>query len=233
MKITELPLDDRPREKMFRNGPSSLSNAELIAILLNTGIKGKNVVELARELLLTNNNSLKCLAQKTYSALNFHSKEKLITGLGAKKISALIAAFELSRRIEKEDSHDLFEQPITNPKLVADFFRKHLRDEQIEKFFVVCLNIRNKIIDYREVASGTLGKVNLSVRNIFKLVIETNSSGIIVLHNHPSGNVEPSANDIQATRAIKLACENLEIRFLDHIIVGKDTSYSFLEEGKI
>jgi len=223
MKVKDLPPDDRPRERLLMKGPRSLSNSELIAILLRTGTKGKPVLAIAKELLRKNNNSLAMLASKTVSEL---TKE---TGIGKDKAAALVAAFELSRRVNYADKWE-WDKKITQPADVAEIFVPLLRDEMKEKFIVVCLSSSNRIIKYEEISVGNLNSSIVHAREVFKTAIDNLAANIILVHNHPSGNPEPSEEDIKITKRLSEAGELLGIKIFDHIIVAGNKFTSFVEK---
>ncbi len=225
MGVKDLPLEDRPREKLTLRGPQNLSDAELLAILLRTGRKGKSVVAIANEMIITNRN-LAFLASKTLSDL------MRIDGIGKDKAATLLAAFEISRRILSQ-SKWFNERKITSPQDVAEIFIPLLKDELKEQFILVCLNSANKII-FREIIS--VGNLNSSVvhpREVFKAAIDHRSASIILLHNHPSGNPEPSNEDISITKKMVEAGKILDIPVFDHIIIAGNSFTSFVERRLI
>lgn len=225
MGVKDLPLDDRPREKLMLRGPQNLSDAELIAILLRTGKKGKSVINLAQEMVSVHRN-LTILASKTLSDLT------KIGGIGKDKAATLMAAFELSRRIQSQ-SKWFSEKRVTSPKDVADIFIPLLRDELKEKFLLVCLNSANKIITYEIISVGNLNSSVVHPREVFKAAIGHNSASIILLHNHPSGNPEPSNEDITITKKIVESGIILDIPVFDHIIIAGNIYTSFVEKRLI
>ena len=225
MGVKDLPLDDRPREKLTLRGAQNLSDAELIAILLRTGKKGKSVISVAQQLIATNRN-LSVLASKTLSDL------MKVDGIGKDKATTLLAAFELSRRIESQ-SKWLNEKKVTSPQDVADIFIPLLRDEIKEKFLLVCLNSANKIITYEVVSVGSLNSSVVHPREVFKAALDHNSASIILLHNHPSGNPEPSNEDIAITKKIVESGKILDIPVFDHIIIAGNVFTSFVERRLI
>ena len=220
MKVKELPLDDRPREKLILRGAQSLTDSELIAILLRTGRKGKAVVEIARDLINENTN-LAVLASSSVEKL------KRNKGIGNDKAATLAAAFEISRRISSQ-SKFFSDKKITVPEDVAEIFIPLLRDDLKEKFFVVCLNSANKIIKYEMISVGNLNSSIVHAREVFKVAIENNSANIILLHNHPSGNTEPSNEDISITKKIVEAGKIMDIQVFDHIIIAGNSFFSFV-----
>jgi DNA repair protein RadC len=225
MGVKDLPLDDRPREKLTLRGAQNLSDAELIAILLRTGKKGKSVISVAQQLITTNRN-LSVLASKTLSDL------MKVDGIGKDKATTLLAAFELSRRIESQ-SKWLNEKKVTSPQDVADIFIPLLRDEIKEKFLLVCLNSANRIITHEVISVGSLNSSVIHPREVFKAALDHNSASIILLHNHPSGNPEPSNEDIAITKKIVESGKILDIPVFDHIIIAGNVFTSFVERRLI
>jgi len=222
MKVKELPVDDRPREKLLLRGAQSLSDAELIAILLRTGTKGKSVIQISQELINKYGN-INVLTSQTIDAL------KNFPGIGNDKAAALIAAFELSRRVDSRKKW-ISDKKITSPQDIADLFIPILRDEVKEKFFVVCLNSANKIIKYEMISVGNLNSSIVHPREVFKVAIENNSANIILLHNHPSGNPEPSSEDISVTKKMVETGKILDIHVFDHIIISGNKYQSLVEK---
>ena len=225
LKVKDLPPDDRPREKLLLRGAQNLSDAELVAILLRTGKKGKSVIEIAREIINKEKN-LAVLATRTVTSL------KKIDGIGNDKAATLAAAFELSRRILSQ-SKSLSNKKITSPQDIAEFFIPILRDELKEKFIVVCLNSSNKISSYETISIGNLNSSVVHPREVFKVAIDNSSANIILIHNHPSGNPEPSNEDIRITKKIVEAGKILDILVFDHLIIAGETYTSFVEKRLI
>ncbi len=221
LKVKELPSDDRPREKLMMRGAHNLTDTELIAILLRTGTKGKSVIDLAQELLTLQGN-LAVLASKSMSVLTKSS------GIGKDKAATLLAAFEISRRILSQ-SKWFSEKNITSPKDIAEIFIPLLKDELKEKFIVVCLNTANKIIKMETISIGSLNSSVVHPREIFKAAIENSSASIILIHNHPSGNQEPSSEDITITKKIVESGKILDIPVFDHLIIAGNNFTSFVE----
>lgn len=222
MKVKDLPLDDRPREKLILRGAQNLSDAELLAILLRTGSKNESVIVVAQKLLKEFGN-VSVLASKSVEELT------QIKGIGKDKAAALVAAFELVRRIEFE-SKWYSNKKITSPKEIAELYIPLLRDELQEKFYVVCLSSSNRIIKHELLFVGTLNASLVAPREIFKTALANNSANIILMHNHPSGNPEPSQEDISITRKISEAGKVLEIQIFDHIIIAGNSYMSFVEK---
>ena len=222
LTVKELPLDDRPREKLLLRGAQSLSDAELVAILLRTGKKGKSVIEIARDLINSEGN-LAMLATKSVDSL------QKISGIGKDKAAALAAAFELSRRILSQPKW-LSNKKITSPQDVAEIFIPILRDDNKEKFIVVCLNSANKIIKHEIISVGNLNSSVVHPREIFKVAIDNSSASIILIHNHPSGNPEPSNEDIRITKKIVETGKIMDIPVFDHLIIAGETYTSLVEK---
>jgi DNA repair protein RadC len=225
LSVKDLPLDDRPREKLTLRGAQNLTDAELLAILLRTGTKGKSVITMSHEIISENSN-LAVLASKSFSSLT------KISGIGKDKAATLMAVFELSRRIQSQQKC-FSERKITSPKDVADIYIPLLRDELKERFFIICLNSANKIIRHEVISIGNLNSSVVHPREIFKAAIENSSASIIILHNHPSGNPEPSNEDIAITRKIVEAGKILDIPVFDHIIIAGNLFTSFVEKRLI
>ncbi len=218
-KLKELPLDSRPREKLFQKGADALTDDELIAILLRTGTKGKNVLEISQELMLRYGDFTQ-LGKKTISEL------KEISGIGQDKAVTLAAAFEIGKRTAIQFSKISSSNKITSPEDVANIFIPILRDELKENFYVVCLSTSNSIIKYERISVGTLDASLVHAREVFKIAILNNSKSIILVHNHPSGNAEPSEEDFAITKKLIEAGKIINIPVLDHLIIagGKFTS---------
>ena len=207
---------------MILRGPQNLSDAELLAILLRTGMKGKSVLIIAQEII----NKEKNLSNLASRSLDSLVKE---AGIGKDKAATLLAAFEMSRRIQSQSK--LFSnKKITSPQDIAEIFIPILRDELKEKFIVVCLNSANKVIKNETISIGNLNSSVVHPREIFKVAIDSLSASIILIHNHPSGNPEPSNEDISITNKIVEAGKIMDIPVFDHIIIAGDTFTSFVEK---
>jgi DNA repair protein RadC len=197
----------------------------LIAILLRTGKKGKSVVNIAHELINQEGN-LSRLALKSHASL------QKTDGIGKDKAATLLAAFEISRRIQSQVKW-LFDIKITSPKDVADIYIPLLRDELKENFYILCLSSSNKIMQAEKISMGSLNASLVHPREIFKVAIENSSASIICIHNHPSGNPEPSSEDISITKKLVDAGKLLDIPLFDHIIIAGNTYTSFVERRLI
>ena len=225
MRVKDLPLDDRPREKLMLRGAQNLTDAELLAILLRTGTKGMSVIAVAQS-LINGQGNLAVLASKPLKILTQTS------GIGKDKAATLVAAFEISRRILFQ-SKWFSEKKITSPKDIADIFIPLLKDELKEKFIVVCLNSANKIIKMETISIGSLNSSVVHPREIFKAAIENSSASIILIHNHPSGNPEPSNEDISITKKLVESGKILDIPVFDHLITAGNSYTSFVERRLI
>ncbi len=206
-------------------GAENLTDAELLAILLRTGTKGKSVIQIAQDLILANSN-LAVLATKSLSALT------KVSGIKKDKAAALLAAFEISRRILHQKKW-FDETKINTPDKIAEIFIPLLKDEQKEKFLVVCLNSSNKIIKYEVISVGSLNASIVHPREVFKTAIENSAASILLIHNHPSGNPEPSKEDIAITKKLVESGTIIGITVVDHIILAGNKYLSFIEKGLI
>lgn len=212
----------QPREKLLAYGAVALTDVELLAIFLRTGRQGGSVIELA-ERLLKEFGSLYLLLQADYSKL---SKCK---GIGVCKFSQLQAISELARRFFAEQF--LYEDVISDPNLLKMRLVELFSGQEREVFTVLFLNNQHQIISYEELFRGTINRVEVHPREIIRFAMKMNASAIILAHNHPSGNPEPSDADRQVTFRIKEACTLMGIKLLDHFVVGHKNCVSFLERG--
>ncbi len=215
--------DDRPREKMMKLGAVSLSNTELLAILINNGTKSKSAIDLARELLNSNENKLNLLAKQGIKDL------QKIKGIGPAKAVTIKAALQLAISLAAENLDGM--ERLRSSKDVADYLRQRLQHEPRELFMVVYLNQGNKLLAIERVSEGGLTSTVVDVRVIVKKALEINSTAIIICHNHPSGNLQPSQADKKLTEKIKTALSIMELSLLDHIIVSDRGYFSFADEG--
>lgn len=215
--------DDRPREKMLEKGQAALSDAELMAILIQNGTREKSAVDLAREVLALAGNNLNRLAKMSMA------EYKKVKGIGEAKAITLMAAMELGRRRQSEIMPDQIS--ITSSRVAADLLIPILQDYPHEVFCVMYLNRANKLIHKEIISHGGLTGTVADVRIIMKRALELLASCIFVSHNHPSGNLKPSQSDIALTEKIKNAATLLDIVLLDHIIVGHQQYFSFADEG--
>lgn len=224
MTIIDWPQHERPREKLLQYGSAALSDAELLAIFLRTGIPGKNAVELARDLLNTFGGLRPLLATDT--ATLQHTR-----GLGVAKTAALQAVLELARRHWAATLQR--ETVLSNPQATRHYLSAHLRDRQHEVFAALFLDNRHRIIIFRELFRGTIHGAQVHPREVAREALQHNAAAVIVAHNHPSGIAEPSAADRAITERLKQALELLDVRLLDHVIIGDGETVSLAERGWI
>lgn len=221
--IRDWAVDDRPREKLLQKGAASLSHSELIAILLNHGSRNKSAVDLAKELLLRCQHSLEALGKMSVSD---YTK---ISGIGPAKAVSLIAAMELGRR--RHGGEIVNKVVIQSSADIARYLKSTLKDFPYEVFAVVFLNRANRIKHFEIVSQGGITGTVADPRLILKKALELEATAIVLSHNHPSGNLNPSKSDVEITQKIKQASAYLDIQVLDHIIVSDDGYFSFADEG--
>jgi DNA repair protein RadC len=224
-KITDWAVEDRPREKLITKGISTLSDAELLAILISSGTKKKSAVDLGRELLGMVNNNLNTLGKLTISDF------RKIKGIGPARAVTISAALELGRRRKLSELPEVLQ--IKCSKDVADIFQPLLCDLTHEEFWVLFLNRSNRVINRMKISQGGISGTVTDIRIILKKAVEYLSSGIIVCHNHPSGNLIPSESDNRITNKIRDAGNLLDIQLLDHLIISDKDYYSFADNGLI
>jgi DNA repair protein RadC len=223
LKITDWAVEDRPREKLYQKGTSSLSDAELLAILIGSGTKMRSAVDLGRELLLMANNNLNSLGKLSISDLT------KIHGIGNARAVTITAALELGRRRKLAEMPEV--PQIKCSKDVFDLLSPILSDLAHEEFWILFLNRSNKVINRMKLSQGGISGTVTDVRLVMKKAIEYLASGIIVCHNHPSGNLNPSESDTRITQKIKEAGNIMDIQLLDHLIVTEKEYYSFADNG--
>ncbi|PAX99440.1 hypothetical protein CKO50_20915 [Pseudoalteromonas sp. HM-SA03] len=224
MQISALPKSARPREKLIEQGPEALSNAELLAIFLRTGIKGLNAIELAETLLQE---------QQTLQRLFNASLEEFsaLKGLGVAKYTQLQAVLELSRRYLKEEC--LRETVFQNPTAVRDYLSAQLRGLGHEVFMVLYLDNQNRLIKDEVLFHGTINAASVYPREVVKAALKYHSAAVIFAHNHPSGVAEPSEADKLITKKLQQGLALVDINVLDHLIVAGSHCISFAERGLI
>jgi len=222
LSIHEWPVGEQPREKLLRQGPASLSDAELLAIFLRIGIPGKSAVDLARELLLKFGNLQKLLTADAKTL-------KTVKGLGNAKIAQLQASLEVGRRF----LHASLEHTdvLTSTSETKRFIRAKLKHYQYEVFACLFLDNQHHIICFEEMFRGTVNAASVHPREVIKRGLHHNAAAIILAHNHPSGKSHPSAADRQITDTLSAALHPLDIQVLDHMVVGDTSTTSFAELG--
>ena len=222
-RISDLAADDRPRERLEQLGAGSLSNPELLAILLRVGIAGENVIRMS-ERLLSQFGGLPGLHRAAFSELT------ALKGMGKAKAAHLIAAIELGRRIASSPADD--RQPISSPADAANLLMYRMAALEQEYLFVILLDTRNRVIgNPLEVYHGSLNTSLIRVGEVFREAIRLNAAGLIVAHNHPSGDPSPSPEDVAVTRALVEAGKLLDIDVLDHLVFGRYRFVSLKERG--
>jgi DNA repair protein RadC len=224
MRITEWPVLERPREKLIARGPQSLSDAELLAIFLRTGVRGKTALDIARD-LLTRFGGLRALMSASSAEVCSAS------GLGEAKYAMLQAALEIGRRhlAEKLERGTVFESADDTRR----YLQARLRDRQQEVFCCLFLDNRHRLIAFEELFYGTLNGAAVYPREIVRRAMHHNAAAVILVHNHPSGVAEPSRQDEALTEKLKDSLETLDIRLLDHFVVGDGEVVSFSERGML
>ncbi|MCL4125242.1 UNVERIFIED_CONTAM: hypothetical protein GTU68_036409 [Idotea baltica] len=217
--------DDRPREKLIHQGRTSLSNAELIAILIGSGSRSESAVQLAKRILQRCEHNLDELGKL--------SLEELMSfkGIGQAKAVSIVAALEVGRRRQAADP--LKKEQITSSRDSYEILSPMLSDLKHEEFWIIILNQSNKVISKEKISSGGVASSLADPRLIFKSAIQLLASGIILSHNHPSGALRPSDSDIRLTKKLVEAGKVLDVRIIDHVIIGDKGYYSFVDEGML
>lgn len=223
MRLNELPLWEKPREKLIREGSDRLSTVEILAILLRTGTRDKTVMDLAAEILSMDASGVRYLADCTPEEL------RRIKGMGDAKICELMAAVELGRRVAA--SLPTERSRIAGSKDVADIFMEKMRYYRKEHFVCLLINAKGDIIEETEVSIGDLSSSAAGAREVFNNAVRRSAGSVILLHNHPSGDPTPSDQDIKTTRRLSEAGELLGIPVLDHIVIGDGIYVSMKAEG--
>ncbi len=215
--------DDRPREKLLSKGKSVLSDAELIAILIGSGSKNESAVDLSKKILKSVNNNLIELSRLTLKDL------MKFKGIGEAKAVSIVAAMELGNR--RRVSEVNIKDKIENSKTVFEYFSSNFFNSNYEEFWILLLNRANRIIKKVNISEGGLSGTVVDPKKIFSIALENKASSIVLCHNHPSGNLQPSEADIKLTKKLKEAGTALDISIVDHLIFGNENYYSFSDEG--
>ena len=221
MSMKDLPADARPREKLLARGPQALSDVELLAILLRTGMVGKNVFQLSEELL--GPDGIAGLLQATAQSL------KLVKGLGPAKQAELLAVFELARRAlgQRLKEREAFQ----TPGAVKQYLQLQLAHKNHEVFAVLFLDSQNRMLAMEELFRGTLSQTSVYPREVVMRALHLQAAAVVLSHNHPSGSVQPSRADEHLTQTLKASLALVDVRVLDHIIVGQGQALSMAEAG--
>jgi len=224
MTIKDWPEDERPREKLLDRGPKALTNAELLAIFLRTGIAGKSAVDLARDLLtdLDGLHGLFCANEQRFCQ---------VKGLGRAKYAQLQAVLEMSRRYLYDEIQG--RDVISSPEATRDYLKLRLHGYRYEVFAGLFLDNRHRVIAYQELFRGTIDGASVHPREVVRAALELNAAAMIFAHNHPSGVAEPSQSDLRITQRLKDALALIDVRVLDHLIIGEGEGTSLAERGLI
>ena len=228
--ISDFPSEQRPRERLQMKGAGKLSDAELLAIIIGSGVQGENVIITAQK-LLSKFGSLNGVLEASFEDL------KSIRGFGNAKASQLIACFEIARRVKKEDSEieekKQKENAVTSPEEAFKLIEAKIDDYSKENFLVLSFDVRNKLIGVDNISKGTISASLVHPRETFESAIRKHAAQIMIGHNHPSGSIEPSEDDIKITKRISEAGKIKGIELMDHVIVSKTKFYSFKSNGLI
>jgi len=226
LTIREWAEDDRPREKMLRKGAQSLSDTELLAILIGSGNRDESAVELSRRIMRECKDNINELAQLSIADLC-----KRFKGIGEAKAITIMAALEIGKR--RKTSEILERKKITSSLDLFNLFESQLVDLPHEEFWIGLLNGANKVIEIKRLTQGGSRQTVVDIPMLLKMALEKSAQALVVAHNHPSGQNRPSHEDEQITRRIKVGCEAIGITLLDHIIIARGAYYSFADEGKM
>lgn len=221
MSIKDLPADARPREKLLARGPQALSDVELLAILLRTGMAGKNVFQLSEELLASD--GIAGLLNATVASL------KLVKGLGPAKQAELLAVFEMARRALSQRLKE--REAFHTPGAVKQYLQLQLAHKNHEVFAVLFLDNQNRMLAMEELFRGTLSQTSVYPREVVMRALHHQAAAVVLSHNHPSGSVQPSRADEHLTQTLKASLALVDVRVLDHIIVGQGQALSMAEQG--
>ena len=224
MRIRDWPKSERPREKLLKYGEHTLSNSELLAVLFGSGSRGISALDLGRD-IITHFKTFRNMSHTDIREL------KRFKGMAEAKISRLRATFEIARRFMSEKSPA--KTFVNSPEEAADLFMPRLRDLKKEIFKILLLDTKNNIIDTFEIEEGTVDRAAPQVREIVSKALQNFASSIIAVHNHPSGDPEPSEEDVIFTSELRKAGEALQLNVLDHIIIGDNRFYSFANKGRL
>ncbi|MCA0426524.1 MAG: DNA repair protein RadC [Bacteroidetes bacterium] len=224
-RIKQLHEDDRPREKLLKKGGKTLSNSELLAILIGSGNKQKSALDLGKEVMEAASHSLNNLGK--FSSADFLK----ISGLGPAKAVVLLAMLELGRRRGEESAIE--RKSIKSSRDAVELIRDHLRDLDHEEFWLIMMNRGAFLIDKIMLSSGGTGSTVVDPKMLFRIALQHKTSMLIVAHNHPSGTLKPSEADIKLTEQLKNGAKLLDIVFADHVIIAGNDYYSFADEGKL
>lgn len=227
-RICDLASEDKPREKAQKLGINALTNAELLALVFGSGLHGKSVIAMSQEILATIDNKLDILAKMTINELSTK-----YSGIGPAKATSLVASIELGRRCQRALENNDTKTKIKSSKDVYDIMRNNLEYLSYEQFWILHLSRANIVTSMDCISTGGTASTVVDVKMVMKSAINKLSSALILVHNHPSGNMTPSTDDIALTQKIIQAAKYMDIRVLDHIIIGQGKYYSFADEGNL
>ena len=217
--------DDKPREKLMLKGKAVLSDAELLAILIGSGSRNESAVELSQRILSNSNNNLNSLAKLTIKQL------MVFKGIGEAKAITIIAALELGKRRREEEPQELIQ--ITSSKITFQIMQPVIGDLLHEEFWVLYLNNSCKVIYKSQLSKGGITGTIVDIRMVFKIALEQNATFVVLAHNHPSGDPNPSPEDFKITKKLQNAGEIVDVKVLDHVIVSDKSYYSFADDSKM
>lgn len=223
MRIKELTLEERPRERLLRNGPEALSSGELLAVLLRTGTQGESALDLAQRLLSLAGGSLVRLSRMP------PSRYREVRGLGGAKSAPLLAAFELGRRFMEEEM-DIDKVTIVSPAQVYRLMVPALKGLATEECWALYLNSANYVVAKERISAGGVSATIIDVKVVVAKALEVKASAVIMIHNHPSGNPRPGQEDLRQTASLRQALLQFNISLIDHVVVCDDCYYSFADE---
>lgn len=221
--VKDWPDEERPRERLLKYGVEYLTDAELLGIILFNGYQGKTSVDIAKELLIENGKSLRKLDSLSYTEMSS------VKGIGLAKFAQIKAALEIGKRLLREESS--IKKKINNASDLVDYYKPYMRDMKKEIFKLIMLDVKNKIIKDSTISEGSLTESIVHPREVLREIVRASAASVIFLHNHPSGESNPSKNDMDITERLVEACNIIGVKVLDHIILGEDNFTSFAQEG--
>ena len=222
MNLQEIPPDTRPREKMLSRGPGALSDTELLALLLRTGVAGRNVLQLAQDMLLASGGLANLLITPAY-------QRGKIKGLGPAKQTELLAVMELAKRAMSQQLQS--REVMQNAASVQLFLQLHMAHKHHEVFAMMFLDAQHKLLCLETLFRGTLSQTSVYPREVVLRALHHHSAAVVLAHNHPSGSVHPSPADLHLTQVLKSALAMVDVKVLDHVIVGPGQAFSMAEQG--
>lgn len=222
MNLQEIPPDTRPREKMLSRGPGALSDTELLALLLRTGVAGRNVLQLAQDMLLASGGLANLLITPAY-------QRGKIKGLGTAKQTELLAVMELAKRAMSQQLQS--REVMQNAASVQLFLQLHMAHKHHEVFAMMFLDAQHRLLCMETLFRGTLSQTSVYPREVVLRALHHHSAAVVLAHNHPSGSVHPSPADLHLTHTLKSALAMVDVRVLDHVIVGPGQAFSMAEQG--